>query len=80
MYMFYRGLFQVTMALAAIGYTLFLANVLLLPSAAAIDWSICLMFYGLYFGVLGRDLIEFTSGRMASTIGVRNYTTACTNL
>lgn len=78
--MFYRGLFQVTMALAAIGYTLFLANVLFLPSATAIDWSICLMFYGLYFGVLGRDLVDFTSGRMASTIGVRRYTKIGANI
>lgn len=79
-YVFYRGLFQFTLALATIGYTLFLGNVLVFPSAAAIDWSICLMFYGLYFGVLGRDLMDFASGRMASTIGVRRCRPAGTDL
>lgn len=34
--------------------------------------GILLLFYGLYFGVLGRDTVELLADRMASTIGYYN--------
>lgn len=34
------------------------------------DWGILLLFYGLYFGVLGRDVAEICADTMASHIGV----------
>ena len=37
---------------------------------AALDTSFMLMFYGVYYGVLGRDIAESCSDRMASKIGV----------
>jgi len=37
---------------------------------AAIDLSLMLMFYGIYYGVLGRDIAEICSDLMASKIGV----------
>jgi len=30
------------------------------------------MFYGIYYGVLGRDMAESCTDRMASKIGVKN--------
>ena len=37
---------------------------------AALDYSIMLMFYGIYYGVLGRDIAEICSDSMAQKIGV----------
>jgi hypothetical protein len=34
------------------------------------DWGTLLIFYGLYFGVLGRDIAEICADKMASHIGV----------
>jgi RING finger protein 121 len=36
---------------------------------AALDFSIILMFYGVYYGVLGRDIAEICSDLMAAKIG-----------
>lgn len=69
-YGFYRVLFNVTMGIAAFGYALFLINIFGFASVGLMDASLTLMFYGLYFGVLSRDLIDFGADRMASTIGV----------
>lgn len=40
---------------------------------ASIDFSIMLMFYGIYFGVLARDIAEICSDSMASKIGVKLF-------
>ncbi|CAF4564683.1 unnamed protein product, partial [Rotaria magnacalcarata] len=45
-------------------------NVLLLISPqACLDIGILTMFYGIYYGVLGRDMAESCTDRMASKIG-----------
>jgi RING finger protein 121/175 len=36
----------------------------------ALDFGILIMFYGIYYGVLGRDMAESCTDRMASKIGV----------
>ena len=36
----------------------------------AFDVGILTMFYGIYYGVLGRDMAESCTDRMASKIGV----------
>lgn len=36
----------------------------------AMDFGVSLLFYGLYYGVLGRDFAEMCADFMASTIGV----------
>jgi hypothetical protein len=69
-YRFYRGVFNITMGIAAFGYGLFLVNVFAFPNATMVDASLTLVFYGLYFGVLSRDLIDYCADVMASTIGV----------
>ena len=43
-----------------------------ISETAAIDCSIMLIFYGIYFGVLARDIAEICSDSMASKIGVHN--------
>lgn len=51
-------------------------NLLLLNSLSrikpedAMDFGVSLLFYGLYYGVLGRDFAEMCADFMASTIGV----------
>lgn len=37
------------------------------------DFGVSLLFYGLYYGVLGRDFAEMCADFMASTIGVNNW-------
>lgn len=54
----------------ALGYSLFLIQICFIVPSCVVDASVTLVFYGLYFGVLSRDIIEFGSSRMASTIGV----------
>lgn len=36
----------------------------------AMDFGVSLLFYGLYYGVLGRDFAEMCADVMASTVGV----------
>jgi RING finger protein 121 len=38
----------------------------------SLDFGILMMFYGIYYGVLGRDMAESCTDRMASKIGVRS--------
>jgi RING finger protein 121 len=38
-----------------------------------LDFGILIMFYGIYYGVLGRDMAESCTDRMASKIGVSRY-------
>jgi len=58
------------MGMAAFGYVLFLINAFTIPSETLIGISVFFLFYGLYFGVLSRDLVDFGTDRMAVTIGV----------
>lgn len=58
------------MGVAAFGYGLFLINVFAYPTAVMVDASLTLIFYGLYFGVLSRELIDYGTDKMAATIGV----------
>ncbi len=39
----------------------------------ALDFGILIMFYGIYYGVLGRDMAESCTDRMASKIGVIRF-------
>lgn len=40
----------------------------------AMDFGVSLLFYGLYYGVLGRDFAEMCADFMASTVGVGRRT------
>ena len=52
-------------------FTLFGLNVLLLiKPQVAMDFGLLLLFYGLYYGVVGRDFAEVCADKMAARIGV----------
>lgn len=52
-------------------FTLFGLNMLLLiKPQVAMDFGLLLLFYGLYYGVVGRDFAEVCTDKMASHIGV----------
>lgn len=38
----------------------------------SMDIGVIMLFYGLYYGVMGRDFAEICSDYMASTIGVKH--------
>ncbi|CAF4995532.1 unnamed protein product, partial [Rotaria socialis] len=44
-------------------------NLLLISPQTSLDFGILIMFYGIYYGVLGRDMAESCTDRMASKIG-----------
>lgn len=68
-YKFYHASFVGTLGIATIGYFLFMFNIFIYQSPKLIDFSLIMIFYGLYFGVVSRDLIDFAAEHMASTIG-----------
>lgn len=39
----------------------------------AMDFGLLLLFYGLYYGVVGRDFAEVCTDKMATHIGVRTF-------
>lgn len=76
-YKWFYFIYKLSYALGLIGYFLviftFLGINLLFDVKPHVwmDWSMLLLFYGLYFGVLGRDVAEICADTMASHIGVR---------
>nr|CAB3265623.1 RING finger protein 121 [Phallusia mammillata] len=74
-YKWFLVLFQVSYAVGVVGYicimfTVFGLNMLfLIRPETAMDFSVLLLFYGLYYGVMSRDFAEICSEMMASTIG-----------
>ena len=71
-------MYKMSYAIGILGYvvimmTLFGFNILLLiKPQVAMDFGLLLLFYGLYYGVVGRDFAEVCSDKMASHIGVGN--------
>ncbi|CAF4362989.1 unnamed protein product [Rotaria sp. Silwood2] len=49
-------------------------NLLLISPQTGLDFGILIMFYGIYYGVLGRDMAESCTDRMASKIGYYSET------
>ena len=86
MYLFYRMVYKWfyfihkgTTALSLVGYfiimlTLFGVSLMFTinPDTAA-EVGLLVLFYGLYFGVLGRDFAEICADKMASKLGVRLF-------
>ncbi|KAL1919987.1 uncharacterized protein VTP21DRAFT_1133 [Calcarisporiella thermophila] len=73
-YKFYFWVYSISFAVGACGYlivmlTLFNVTPLFVSGDSAIDIGIVLLCNGLYFGVLGRDIVEIISVRMASNLG-----------
>ncbi|XP_029457878.1 RING finger protein 121 isoform X2 [Rhinatrema bivittatum] len=74
-YKWFLLLYKISYATGIVGYmaimfTLFGLNLLFrIKPEDAMDFGISLLFYGLYYGVLGRDFAEMCADYMASTIG-----------
>lgn len=74
-YRWFLIIYQLSYSVGLIGYiiimlTLFGFNVLILVKPqTAMDAGFLCLFYGLYYGVVGRDLAELCTDKMASQIG-----------
>lgn len=71
-------LYKLSYVLGLIGYFIMMATFFglnLVVNAKANVWMDCgllFIFYGLYYGVLGRDISEICADKMAAHIGVSN--------
>eukprot|EP00878_Enallax_costatus_P017160 GHUV01018016.1.p1 GENE.GHUV01018016.1~~GHUV01018016.1.p1 ORF type:complete len:286 (+),score=74.02 GHUV01018016.1:743-1600(+) len=72
-YGWFLATYKVSVAVGMTGYILLILDMfgvgLLLAKYVEPGLSLVLLWYGLYFGILGRDLAEVASEQMASTIG-----------
>ncbi|KAI9143220.1 hypothetical protein BKA69DRAFT_1062954, partial [Paraphysoderma sedebokerense] len=73
-YKWYSVMYKLCYAVGVFGYTMMVFTFLgvsqiFFEGGAIFQFSILSLFYGLYFGVLGRDLVEIISDRMASNVG-----------
>ena len=65
-----------TYALGIIGYMIVMCTLLglyvlfLMRPETAMELGIVVLFYGLYYGVLGRDFAEICADKMAAKMGV----------
>ena len=75
-YKWFYFLHQISCGLGIVGYTIIMATFMginLIFGAVPGKWMDCgvlLLFYGLYYGVLGRDLAEIAADTMAANVGV----------
>lgn len=58
------------MGMAGVGYFIFLISAFVFPSQYIFAIGFTLLFYGLYFGVLSRDIVDYIVEKMSVTIGV----------
>jgi len=79
-YKWFYNVHRVTYALGIIGYMIIMCtfmgfNVLLLVRPEfAMSAGVLTIFYGLYYGVLGRDCAELCADKMAAKMGVSGST------
>ncbi|CAL8384730.1 unnamed protein product [Arctogadus glacialis] len=77
-YKWFLLIYKLSYAVGVLGYvaimlTMFGFNVFLRVKAEdSMDVGVIMLFYGLYYGVMGRDFAEICSDYMASTIGYYN--------
>lgn len=75
-YKWFNFIYKFTYLLGIIGYSMMMATFFGLNMVFGheppvwMDPAILFIFYGVYYGVLGRDLSEICSERLASNIGV----------
>ncbi|CAL5224408.1 g7090 [Coccomyxa viridis] len=74
-YSYFLGVYKVSVAVGLAGYALLILEACgmgpFLRKALEPAAAFMLLWYGLYFGVLGRDCAEVAADRMAATIGMR---------
>uniref|UniRef100_H3AEK8 Ring finger protein 175 n=1 Tax=Latimeria chalumnae TaxID=7897 RepID=H3AEK8_LATCH len=77
-YKWFLLIYKLSYAVGIVGYlaimfTMFGFNLIFrVKTEDSMDFGVILLFYGLYYGVMGRDFAEICSDYMASTIGVSN--------
>ena len=75
-YKWFLLIYKICCGLGVVGYVIIMVTMMgfnLLFSVKANVWmdsGLLLIFYGLYYGVLGRDIAEVCADKMASHIGV----------
>lgn len=75
-YKWFLFLHQLSYVLGISGYLILMATIIgvnlifNIKTSTSMDWGIYLLFYGLYYGVLGRDFAHVCTDRMACKIGV----------
>uniref|UniRef100_V9L4T1 RING finger protein 175 n=1 Tax=Callorhinchus milii TaxID=7868 RepID=V9L4T1_CALMI len=78
-YKWFLLIYKLSYAVGIIGYlavmfTMFGFNLFFrIKTEDSMDFGVILLFYGLYYGVMGRDFAEICSDYMASTIGFYNF-------
>ena len=76
-YNYFLKVFKITYGVGIAGYTFFVLAFFGFPAMFMIkpetwlDIAILLLFYGVYFGVITKDIADMCTDRMASTIGKR---------
>lgn len=78
MYKWFYFIYKASYALGIIGYVIMMLTFVGFnlmfnqPPHVWMDVGFMFIFYGVYFGVLGRDVSEICADKMAANIGVRN--------
>ncbi|KFR08659.1 RING finger protein 175, partial [Nipponia nippon] len=74
-YKWFVLIYKLSYAIGIVGYLAIMFTILgfnllfRIESGDSVNFAVTLLFYGLYYGVMGRDLAEICSDNMASTIG-----------
>ena len=69
------------MAISGFAYAIFVVNTFALGSIWVFNTCFLVAFYGLYFGVMTRDLVDVCYSHMASKFGVIHiFTSLCLNV
>ncbi|EMP24918.1 hypothetical protein UY3_17989 [Chelonia mydas] len=82
-YKWFLLLYKLSYAVGIVGYldimfTMFGFNLAFqIKTEDSLDFGVILLFYGLYYGVMGRDFAEICSDYMASTMGKYVNSTDC---
>ncbi|KAL2916829.1 hypothetical protein HK105_203608 [Polyrhizophydium stewartii] len=83
-YRWYRWVYNIAYIFGIIGYSITMVAVFHIPAlfritdiegeAVVFETGVIMLFYGLYFGTLGRDFVDRLSDRMALTMGYYSRT------
>ena len=75
-YKWFYNVHRVTYGLGVIGYMIIMSTFLglnlmfMVSPDTAMGTGVTILFYGLYYGLLGRDCAEFCTDKMAAKMGV----------
>lgn len=75
-YKYFLFLHKASYVLGILGYLILMFTLLgvnlvfRIKSNTCMDVGICLLFYGLYYGVIGRDMAQICTAALACRIGV----------